>query len=186
MGLGIQHGSITGQSSPGNVFGVYMPGTTGTYGFTNGNVARAAANYYFLRNDDPVAQNQLGSLRSYTQYSYVNSTSGSITIDKNNGQVQQIELTGNVTSIAFSNFVTTASDSVNTDYQADTVTVAFNQGSTGGYGVTFPTASSTIKYANGVSTLGSTAANSVTLVSISAMYLNGATTYLITISPGFV
>jgi hypothetical protein len=109
-----------------------------------------------------------------------------LTIDKNNGQVQQIDLTGNVTGLTFSNFVTSASDSVNTDYQVDTVTLIFNQGATGGYGVTFPAASSTVKYANGANTLASVAANSVTLASISAANIGGATTYLITISPGFV
>jgi hypothetical protein len=148
--------------------------------------ARSSTGYYFLNNTDDVAQNKLGSLLRYTEYAYVNSTSGSITIDKNNGQVQSLTLTGNVTGITLSNFVTTASDGTNTDPQADTVTVAFNQGATGGYGVTFPTQSSTVKYAGNVTALQSTAANSVTLVSISAMYLNSATTYLITISPGFV
>ena len=176
----------TGFTTPTTAIGYYMPGTTATYGISNGNGIRAATNYYFLRNDDPVAQNQLGSLRSYTEYDYINGTSGSLTIDKNNGQVQQIDLTGNVTGLTFSNFVTSASDSVNTDYQVDTVTLIFNQGATGGYGVIFPASSSTVKYAGNITSLQSTAANSVSLVSVSAANIASATTYLITISPGFV
>ena len=178
--------SLSSGTDPTDYTVLYNPSSTASNGTLNSNAYRRATNYYFLRNEDAVAQNQLGSLRSYTEFSYVNSTSGAITISKLNGQVQQIALTGNVTGITLSDFVTTASDSVNTDYQADTVTVAFNQGATGGYGVTFPTQSSTVKYAGNVTALQSTAANSVTLVSISAMYLNSASTYLITISPGFV
>jgi hypothetical protein len=178
--------SYSSGTGPTDYSVLYNPSSTASNGTQNSNGYRQATNYYFLRNEDAVAQNQLGSLRSYTEFSYVNSTSGAITISKLNGQVQQIELTGNVTGITLSDFVTTASDSVNTDFQADTVTVAFNQGATGGYGVTFPAQSSTVKYAGNVTALQSTAANSISLVSISAMYLNSATTYLITISPGFV
>jgi len=178
--------SLSSGTDPTDYSVLYNPSNTASNGTQNGNAYRRASNYYFLRNEDAVAQNQLGSLRSYTEFSYVNSTSGAITISKLNGQVQQIALTGNVTGITLSDFVTTASDSVNTDFQADTVTVAFNQGATGGYGVTFPAQSSTVKYAGNVTALQSTVANSISLVSISAMYLNSATTYLITISPGFV
>ena len=176
----------TPSTAPTTVVGYYMPGTTSTYGLTNSNTFRAATNYYFLKNEDSVARNQMGSLETYTEYSALNgSTSGTIDVNKNNGQVQQINLTGNAT-LTLSNFVTTASDGTNTDPQADTVTVIINQGGTGGYGVTFPTPSSTIKYAGNVTSLQSTAANSVSMVSITGVYMNSNPTYLITISPGFV
>lgn len=179
-------GGSSGQPVPGNVYGYYMPGTTNNHGVTNSNFWRVADNYYFLVNEDDVAQNRLGSLRRYHEFNGVSgTTSGSLTIDKNNGQVQQVNLTGNISSLAYSNFVTSASDSVNTDEQCDTVTIVFNQGSTGGYGVTFPTGSQ-YKYAGNVTALQSTAANSVSLVSVSAVRIGGTTTYLTTISPGFV
>lgn len=172
---------------PTNFSILYNPPSGGGGGVLNSNNWRAASNYWFLNNEDAAAQNKLGSLRSYTEFNGVSATtSGALTISKLNGQVQQVNLTGAVTSISFSDFVTSASDGTNTDEQCDTVTVIFNQGATGGYGVTFPAASSTIKYAGGVSTLPSTAANSLTLVSISAIRISSTTTYLITISPGFV
>ena len=176
----------TPTTPPTTVVGYYMPGTTSNYGITNSNTFRAATNYYFLKNEDSVARNQMGSLETYTEYSALNgSTSGTIDVNKNNGQVQQWDLTGNAT-LTVSNFVTTASDGTNTDLQADTVTVIINQGATGGYGVTFPTPSSVYKYAGNVTSLQSTAANSVSMVSITGVYMNSQSTYLITISPGFV
>lgn len=177
----------TPTTAPTTVIGYYMPNATATYGGSSSNGMRKATNYYFLKNDDDVAQSQLGSLRSYTEFNGVSSTTtGTWTIDKANGQVQQVDLTGNITSLAFTGFITNASDGTNTDEQCDTVTVIFNQGSTGGYTVAFPTPSSTIKYASNITALQTTAANSVTLVSISAIRISGTTTYLITISPGFV
>jgi hypothetical protein len=176
----------TPTTPPTTVVGYYMPGTTSNYGLTNSNTFRAATNYYFLKNEDSVARNQMGSLETYTEYSNLSgSTSGTIDVNKNNGQVQQWDLTGNAT-LTVSNFVTTASDGTNTDLQADTVTVIINQGSTGGYVVTFPTPSSVYKYAGNVTSLQSTAANSVSMVSITGVYMNSQSTYLITISPGFV
>ena len=164
----------------GNVFALYNPNNVATYGISNANNARAALNYYFLRNDDPVAQNQLGSLRSYTNYNYISpTTSGALTIDKTNSQVQQVNLTGNVTSVAFSNFVTSASDSVNTDEQEDIVRVYFNQGATGNFGVTLPTGA-TYHYTNGVNTITPTA-NTVTCMTVSAIRISSTTNYYITL-----
>jgi hypothetical protein len=178
--------TATPTTPPTTVIGYYMPNTTATYGLSSSNSFRGATNYYFLRNDDAVAQNQLGSLRSYTEFNGVSgTTSGSLTIDKANGQVQQVNLTGNISGITYSNFVSSASDGTNTDEQSDTVTIVFNQGATGNYGITFPTGS-TYLYAGNVKALQSVAANSVSLVSVSAVRIGGTTTYLTTISPGFV
>jgi hypothetical protein len=162
----------------------YHAGLTNTYGTTMANVARNATNYYSFKSDDDIAQVGLGSLRSYHEFNYAaGNTSGAITINKTNGQVQQINLTGNVTSVAFSNFVTSASAGT-TKEQMDTVTIVFNQGATGGYGVTLPTGS-TYKYAGNVTTVGTTA-NSLTMVSVSALRVGGTTTYLLSVSPEFV
>ena len=177
--------NTTGNVTPTTYISYHQPSNVATYGASLTNQTRAAANYYFLKNDDAVAQAQIGSLRSYSEFNYTNTvTSGAVTIDKTNAQVQQVNLTGNVTSLTYSNFVSSASDGTNTDEQADTVTIIFNQGATGGYSVTFPSGSA-YKYAGGLNTLAATTANSVTLVAITAIRISGTTTYLTTISPAF-
>lgn len=149
------------------------------------NTARAATNYYFLRNDDEVAQVKLGSLRSYNEFQYATATSGTVNIDKNNAQVQFIAPTANVTIGDFQNFVTTANDSVNNDTQTDTVTLIIQQGATP-YTVTMPTGNASIKYAGNTSVIGNTA-NSVTMVSVTAFRSSANTAiYLATVSPEFV
>jgi hypothetical protein len=80
--------------------------------------------------------------------------------------------------------VSSLSDGVNTDEEVDTVTIIFNQGATGGYSVALPSGS-TYKYAGGVNTVATTA-NSVTLVAVTTTRISGTTTYLTTVSPGFV
>lgn len=175
-------GTVT---TPGNVFVYHNPGVTNSYGLTHSNVMRASTNYYFLRNDDDVAQVKLGSLRSYHEYQYATATSGTVNIDKTNSQVQFIAPTGNITIGDLQNFVTTANDGTNNDSQADTVTLIIQQGATP-YTVTMPTGNASIKYAANVSTI-STTANSVTMVSITAYRTAAnAAMYLTTISPEFV
>ena len=174
----------TATTTPTNLFGYYMPGTTNSYGPTNSNTNRAATNYYFLRNDDAVAQNQLGSLRAYHTFQAGGNTTGTWNIDKDNGQVQAISLTGNVTIGSYTDFVTTANDGTNNDSQTDTVTLIIEQGATP-YTVTMPTGNASIKYANGVSTVTATA-NTTTMINITAFRTAAnATSYLTTISPAF-
>ena len=64
-----------------------------------------------------------------------------------------------------------------------TVTLVIYQDATG-RAVTLPTASSTYRYAGGSSTVGTTA-SSVTMITVSAIRVSGATQYLITVSPEF-
>jgi hypothetical protein len=184
IGYGVRP-NHTANTTSGNVFGVYLPGTASTYGLNTPNVARAAGSYYFLRCDDDVAQNKLGSLRNYHEYRYDNSSSsGTLTVNKNNGQVQYVAVTEDISTVTFSNFVVSASDSVNTDYQMDTVTLVFRQDATGRT-ITLPTGTA-YKYAAGLSTMGTTP-NAVQMISVSAIYNSGtaATEYLITVSPEF-
>ena len=179
--------SFASANVTGNLFCFYNGNATSTsaYAIAMSNTARAATNYYFLRNDDTVAQVQLGSLRSYNEFQYATATSGTVNINKLNAQVQFIAPTANVTIGDFQNFVTTANDSVNNDTQADTVTVIIQQGATP-YTVTMPTGNTSIKYAANVTTV-STTANSVTMVSITAFRSSAnAAIYLTTVSPGFV
>jgi hypothetical protein len=185
IGYGVRP-NHTANTTSGNIFGVYMPGVASTYGQSISNISRAAGSYYFLRCDDDLAQNKLGSLRTFHEYRYDNSPSaGTLTIDKNNGQVQYVTLSADVTTVAFSNFVVSASDGTTTDYQMDTVTVVFQQDATGRT-VTLPTPSATYKYAAGLNTMGTTA-NAVQMISISAVYnaTLAGTQYLITVSPEF-
>jgi hypothetical protein len=174
----------TAAVTPANLIGMYMPGATNSYGVFNSNTMRAATNYYFLKNDDDVAQNQLGSLRAYHTFQAGGNTTGTWDINKNNGQVQAISTTGNVTIGSYTNFVTTANDGTNNDNQTDTVTLIIEQGSTP-YTVTMPTGNSAIKYANGVSTVTATA-NTTTMIAITAYRTSAnAAGYLTTISPAF-
>lgn len=156
--------------------------------------ARRATNYYAFRNDDPFAQVQLGSLRTFHEYQHTTGTSGTVAIDKNNGQVQYIAPTANVTIGDFQNFVFNAVSSASNVSlaniaQVDTVTLVIQQGATP-YTVTMPTGNAAIKYAAGNSTV-STTANSATMISITGTKVGNATTsgtglYLVTVSPEFV
>ncbi len=169
----------------GNVIGYYMPSNVATtFGWNSQNINRAATNYYFLRNDDAVAQNQLGSLRAYHTYQYPSGTSGTVDVDKNNGQIQFIAPTGNITIGNYTNFVTTANDGTNNDTQSDTVTLIIQQGATP-YTITMPTGNSSIRYAGGTSTVANTA-NAVTTITVQAFRSSAnASMYLTTISPEF-
>ena len=179
--------SINGVSVTGNVYGFYH-GNASTLSQTNvimANAARSAPNYYAFRNDDEVAQVKLGSLRSYNEFQYSTATSGTVNIDKLNSQVQFLNPTANVTIGDFQNFVTTANDGTNNDSQTDTVTLIIQQGATP-YTVTMPTGNASIKYSGNVTAVGTTA-NSVTLVSISAIRsAANAALYLTTVSQEFV
>jgi hypothetical protein len=176
-------GGSSGQPVPGNVYGVYMPGTTANHGLTNTNFWRVADNYYFLMNEDDAAQVRLGSLRRYHEFESATATSGSFAIDKNTAQVHNIVPTGNCTITGYSNMVTSASDGTNTDSQVDTLTIIVEQGATP-YTITLPTGS-TYKYAGNISTVGATA-NAVTMISVTAANVRGVVTYLTTVSPEFV
>ena len=179
--------SFSSGNITGNLFCFYNGNatSTGAYSIATANSARAATNYYFLRNDDTVAQVQLGSLRSYNEFQYATATSGTVNIDKLNAQVQFIAPTANVTIGDFQNFVTTAFDSVNNDTQSDTVTLIIQQGATP-YTVSMPTGNAAIKYAGNSSVVGTTA-NSVTMVSVTAFRSSAnAAIYLATVSPEFV
>jgi len=184
LGMSVQF-TGTANVTPTNVFGFYMPNTTTTYGFASSNSQRAATNYYFLRNDDAVAQSQLGSLRAYHTFQATGNTTGTWNIDKSNGQVQAVSATGNITIGSYTNFVTTANDGTNNDSQTDTVTLIIEQGATP-YTVTMPTGNAAIRYASNVTTVANTA-NSTTMIAITAYRTAAnATGYLTTISPGFV
>jgi len=177
--------SFLGANVTGNLFCFYNGNATSqtTYGVTTANTARQATNYYFLRNDDDVAQAKLGSLRTYHEFESATATSGSFAIDKATAQVHNIVPTANCTITGYSNMVTSASDGTNTDSQVDTLTIIVEQGATP-YTITLPTGAA-YKYAGNVSTVGATA-NAVTMISVTAANVSGTVTYLTTVSPEFV
>ena len=115
-----------------------------------------------------------GTLKTYQNNRYLLATTGSFAIDKNNGQNQICQLTGNVTITGFSNFITNsaAGGGAYYFYVNDTVTVIFQQDATGRT-ITLPTGAN-YKYSNGVSTLGTTA-NSYQVVTITANDATGNT-----------
>jgi hypothetical protein len=177
--------NITGTTT---AIGYYVPGPAtvipGTFG--SGNIARQATDYYSFRSDDTLAKAQLGSLSSFNEYTAnVTSSAGAVTVNKNNGQVQQIYPTENITSITFSNFVTRVQKPDSTYVnQSDTVTLIIQQGATGRT-VTMPSGTA-YRYAGGANIVGSTA-NTTTMISITGTYNynTAADQYLITISPEF-
>jgi len=176
--------AFTGGGTQANVYGVYMPGGTGTYGINSQNAARTASNYYFLFNEDDMAKNRMGMISRFQEFEYgLSSSVGAVTVDKTNGQVQFYTVSEAAT-MSFSNFVTSATVSSTTRYQTDTVTVIVQQDATGRT-ITMPSGTA-YKYAAGSNTVPTTA-NSVSMISITAIYntVTAATQYLITISPEF-
>ena len=196
MSNNVSNSSVTGT----NLYvGYYHPGNTSAFlnGAPMGSIARGAGstsglpNYFAFRNDDNLALTKLGSLYQYHTYQYANaSASGSYVINKNLGQVQQYNLTGNITFTGASNFVSFVSSpnsTVGFVYQNDTVTLIINQGQTGGYNVTLPAMGGLFKYANGSNTVPSTAANTVTTITVTGYWnlADNQTEYLVNISPAF-
>jgi hypothetical protein len=172
--------------TPDNFFAYFHGNATGRAGILNNNNMRAAGQYYALFNEDDLAQMRLGSVRLFHEFrNPVTISSGAITVDKANGQVQYVDVTSDITSVTFSNFVRTATDGTTTDQQADTVTLILRQDATGRT-VTLPTGAG-YRYAGNISTVGNTA-SSVTMLSVTGI-TNAAGSgieYLITVSPEFV
>jgi hypothetical protein len=168
----------------------YMPGATQTLpGFiaATGNIARQATNYFSFRSDDDLAQSRLGMLSRFHELNAnTANTTGTVNISKNDGQVQTIYPTGNVTIGTFTNFVTRVQKPNATFVNAaDTVTLVIQQGATP-YTVTMPTGNTQIRYASGLSTVNATA-NTTVMISITGVYdyNTAANEYLVTISPEF-
>ena len=179
---------------PQNVVGYFNPGPASRFGIVVANTAphRVCANYYAFLNDDDIAFSGLGSLRAFHEFQATDTiASGVLAVNKLDGQVQYVNVTENITSVTFSNFVTRVTAAVSPEalpiretQQADTVTLILRQDSTGRT-VTMPSGSA-FKYAGGANVVGTTA-NSVTMISVTGIYnaTTAATEYLITISPEF-
>jgi hypothetical protein len=175
IGYGFVGGS--GTAAGDNVIGFYFNGTTNRFGLAaTANLVRQATNYYAFVNDDPIAQMQLGSIRSAHTYTGVlSSQSGNITIDKANGQTQILGMAANVTITGYSNLVTTVSNGATSKTQTDVLTILVPpNGST----LTLPTGAS-YKYLAGNSTVPNSGTNWVR-ITVTATD-NGSAVYLTTI-----
>jgi hypothetical protein len=191
--FGLNNGGNAAVYLPQNVVGYYVPGTTNRFGLQASNIAphRVCANYYAFLNDDPIAFSGLGSLRAFHEFQATDTiSSGVLAVNKNDGQVQYVDVTENITSVTFSNFVTRVTaeqggPAARTTNQTDTVTLILRQDSTG-RSITMPTGTG-YRYSGGTNTVGTTP-NSITMVSVTGIWnaTLAATEYLITISPEFV
>ena len=168
----------SGTAAGDNVIGFYVNGTTNRFGLpATANTARQATNYYAFMNDDPIAQMQLGSIRSaHTFTGVLSSQSGNITIDKVNGQTQILGLAANVTITGYANMVTSLSNGSTTKIQTDVLTIMVPPSPST---LTLPAASSTYKYFNGNATVPNSGSNWVK-ITVTATD-NGGTVYLTTI-----
>jgi hypothetical protein len=174
-----------------NAVGFYQPqnGSSGIYGtqIQTANIARMATNYHAFRNDDDLARSRLGTLeRMHYLTANVTSSGGNVTIDKNNGQVQQIYLTEAITGATFTNFaIRQLKPNATFQNSADEVTLIFQQGATP-YNITLPSGNAQIRYANGVSTVTGVA-NTTVMIDVVGVYNynTSAPNYLITVNPAF-
>jgi hypothetical protein len=194
----VNNGTGVANITPNLFVSYYHANSTGFFGNSQGVVTfngyRSSPNYYAFKNDDTAAQSSLGSLRAYNEFQFLANTSGTVNINKNDGQIHYIAPTGNVTIGDFQNFVFNASNgnatvAVANIAQTDTVTIIVQQGATP-YTVTMPTGNAAIKYAGAISAVGSSA-TAATMISITGTKVGNAATagtglYLVTVSPEFV
>jgi hypothetical protein len=160
---------------PGKVAMINLQNSSGN-GWGQGSTL--PAQYYFLENTDTRSKSAVGPIESYYDRPYTfTTTTGTATLDWSNGTSQYLKPTGNVT-LDFANAVVSSNGNL-----FHTVTLVIEQGATP-YTITLPTASATIKYAAGISTIPATA-NAVIMLTSTAANINGSTTYLTTISPEF-
>jgi hypothetical protein len=179
-----------GTGTVGNYFVFYNPNVTSTVqaSLTNSNTYRGATSYYFLRNDDNLAQTQLGSMRAMHSFAgNTATTTGNVVINKSLGQVLNLVPTGNCTILSngFSNFVTNTSYPNNVvQGQSDTVTLYIRQPASP-FTITMPAPAANIKFSNGSNAVAN-AANSITKITVTAsQFASGSDIYLIDISPNY-
>ena len=141
----------------------------------------SGAKAYNVKNDQPNYLEKFGAVEQYSEYAYQasHSSGASFTVDYNNGNVQLIELTSNVTSFTMSNFPGT--NNITGNQHIGTVTLFLQQDGTGGRTISFTAgAGETFKIANGVTTADTGAGNFTV-----AHVMKVGSTYLWTISGNY-
>jgi len=141
----------------------------------------SGANAFNMKNDKPHYAEKFGSVKHYSELAYeaTHSTSGTFTVDYDNGNSQIITLEDNITSFTMSNFP--GDNQFSGTPMIGAVTLYLKQDGTGSRTVSFTAgASETFKIANGITTVDSGAGN-YTVVHVQ----NVDGTYLWTISGNY-
>jgi len=165
----------SGTRTLNNYYGFYVRN-----GFNDGNFSSAPNRWGFYAEDNTF-QAKLGAIKHFTERAYeaTHSSGAGYTIDLNNGNLQIVTLSSNITSFTMSNFLTNSNNSGG-------VTLYLVQDGTGGRGITYSAgASETFKFANGTNTSSNTAAGDITVVYIFSRYDGTNMTYYWTIGPAY-
>jgi hypothetical protein len=159
MGLG---DLVTTTANVGNTIGYLFPDHfSGQFGLQSIGSSFQRGNLYAFMNAGNLAQVRLGSTIEQHYYAYpIPTTTGNVTINAVNGQVQTVTPTGAMAITDVTNLVTSAFNigTSATIPQSQSVTVQIRQGATG-YAVTLPTTlgGGPVAYADGFNTVSSTA-----------------------------
>jgi hypothetical protein len=177
-----------------NAYGSYI-GSPVAYGSTNLTVTNSYGYYYnhngnnatftntpysFYSSGDEV-RNRPGGMEKFSEYSYntTHSSGSTYTIDWNNGNLQTVTLTSNITGFTMSNFPTNEKFSVG-------LTLYLVQDGTGSRSMTFSAASGeTFKFSNGSNTSSVSSANDIQVCYIFSRYDGTNNTFYWTLGPAF-
>jgi hypothetical protein len=159
---------VTTTANVGNTIGYLFPDqNSGQFGLQNIGSSFQRGNLYAFMNAGNLAQVRLGSTIEQHYYAYpIATTTGNVTINAVNGQVQTVTPTGAMAITDVTNLVTGAYNTATTltAPQSQSVTVQIRQGATG-YAVTLPSTLSggPVIYADGFNTVSTTAYSTTTV-----------------------
>jgi hypothetical protein len=159
-----------------NHYGVYL-----RYGVDTNNSDRNPTNIYSFVADYDKARAKPGALEKFNEYAYeaTHSSGAGYTLDFNNGNLQAVTLTSNITSFTMSNFPTDSKHSVG-------VTLYLIQDGTGSRTMTFSAGSGeTFKFSNGANSSSVSAANDIQVCYIFSRYNGTSNTFYWTIGPAY-
>jgi len=177
-----------------NAYGSYI-GSPVAYGSTNLTVTNSYGYYYnhngnnatftntpysFYSSGDEV-RNRPGGMEKFSEYSYntTHSSGSAYTIDWNNGNLQTVTLTSNISGFTMSNFPTNEKFSVG-------LTLYLVQDGTGSRTMTFtPASGETFKFSNGSNTSSVSSANDIQVCYIFSRYDGTNNTFYWTLGPAF-
>jgi hypothetical protein len=156
---------VTTTANVGNTIGYLFPDTsTQQFGVQSPSASFQRGNVYAFMNAGNLAQVRLGSTIEQHYYAYpIPTTTGNVTINAVNGQVQTVTPTAAMAITDVTNLITGATNGplATTIPQSQSVTVQIRQGATG-YAVTLPSTLSggPVSYADGFNTVSTTAFSS--------------------------
>ena len=159
-----------------NHYGVYLRDA-----FNTSDSDRNPTNVYSFVTAYDKARAKPGALEKFNEYAYeaTHSSGAGYTLDFNNGNLQAVTLTSNITSFTMSNFPTDSKHSVG-------VTLYLIQDGTGSRTMTFGAGSGeTFKFSNGANSSSVSAANDIQVCYIFSRYDGTSNTFYWTIGPAF-